>query len=363
MVGIITFHRAINYGAVLQVYALQKSIEKMDINVKVLDYVSESMKSEYDPFIRSKNMPFFLKLLYLPLRVSRINKFKLFIDRHINITKPLETADDLIGLNKEFSAFITGSDQVWNYIYTNFDKAFFLDFADTSTKKYSYAASFGFSEIPDNLQDEYYDLLKDFDRILVREWQGANIVKNLLKADPDKVLDPTLLLDKFEWSKLKNTSNPIENGYILLYGLIDLSELKNFAEKLSEKTGLKIIWTRAFVEQKIKNCVKKYTSGPEEWLTLFLNASYIVTNSFHGTAFAINFNKNFFTGYLPPPAKNNSRLENILEMFNLQNRLIIDGDNTDMLKDIDYTEVNKILENEREKSLNHLKMMVKQCDS
>ena len=132
-----------------------------------------------------------------------------------------------------------------------------------------------------------------------------------------------------------------------------------FAHSLAKKTGCKIVYISYSIMRRVKAVYEKCV-GPEEFIGLFKNASYIVTNSFHGTAFSINFNKAFFVELLPPPAKVNSRLENILDNFGLRNRQIINGSNDDVFAEIDYSAVNNKLKLERMSSLKYLKRILEE---
>lgn len=354
-IGTINFHRAINYGAVLQAYALNESIKKLGGNPVTLDYKNPHIEKLYDPNnINYKNFKGFISsLLTYNRKKKKKQAFERFREKYLtsynaNNLETLETAN--------FKCFITGSDQVWNYNMTQFDKAYFLDFVTDSSKKNSYAASFGFECIPDEYLEEYKKLLENFNNISVREEQGAVIINDLLGRQVESVLDPTMLLSLDDWSNISQIHKNQED-YILIYTLATSQTLFDFAANLAHKTNCKIIYISDALRKRIK---ATYAIGvsPEEFLGLFKDAKYIITNSFHGTAFSINFNKPFFVEMLPPPAIVNSRLENILDIFDLRSRKIINGNSDNIFKDIDYTAVNEKLEIERQKSLDFLKRIL-----
>ncbi len=364
-VGIITFHRAINYGALLQVYALQKEIGKTGCTSEVLDYRCEIIENVYKPF-KLKGLEsikhFAYLVLHYPIKRSKINKFRQFTNRYISIGRKMESSDSDINdiwnnSADKYDLIITGSDQVWNCNCTNFDKRYFLNFNNPHTRKASYAASFGFNEIPQEYIKEYQELLEDFDRISVREIQGVKIMEDLLKRQVPTVLDPTLLLGKDEWSSIAKEIK-VKKNYILVYLIVNSRTIFEFAEELSKKTGYDIICIS-------DDLVKKFDSnyargiGPEEFLGLFKNASYVVTNSFHGTAFSVGFEKDFFTELLEPPSNVNSRLVNILELLGLEERQIINGKNSNFNNSINYEKVNRKLEIERKKSRDYLKSILR----
>lgn len=348
-VATISFHRAINYGAVLQVYALMKTISKMDHECTVLDYRCKKLENDY----KCNSLKDFVRLLVIGRDKKKVkNKFEHFRNTYLKLSKPYYNLGELSTTNEIYDNFICGSDQVWNYAGSGFDKAYFLDFVEDNSKKNSYAASFGFSFIPQEYLKKYKNLLCTFNNISVREKQGAEIIKDLLGKKVETVLDPTLLLSKEEWYKLSlNYQNKKE--YILLYVFELTPTIKTFTENLANETGCEII----FISLGIKKNIHAYHAkdvGPQEFLGLFRNAKYVVTNSFHGTAFSINFDKEFFIELLNKSAKVNSRLENILDTFDLRSRQIINGNNDNIFNEIDYTTVNKKLELERQRSLDYL---------
>lgn len=197
--------------------------------------------------------------------------------------------------------------------------------------------------------------MKDFANISVREKQGQKIVNCLCSKESTVVLDPTLLFDMKEWRNFfSNRAKYEKSKYILIYCMEPSSSIINVAKKISNDTGLKIIMINPFTELfQIDTSVM--VAGPEDFISLFLNAEYVITNSFHGTVFSINFGKKFFVEYLSYTNYDvNSRIEHILDLFDLKDRLIIEGNNNDLYKNIDYEKVNNILKYEREKSINYL---------
>ena len=355
-IGIVTFHNAINYGAILQTFALSKAIEKTGNTCIVLNYECERIKRGSKIKIRFKNPRQLARdLLYLPCNLLRKVRFINFKRKNLVLTKRL-TKQQLQKYNNQFDLFITGSDQVWNYQLTDFEKAFFLDFVNDNSKKYSYAASFGFDFLPQEYRQEYKELLSYFNKISVREKAGVTILSKL-GIEACEVLDPTFLLEKNDWAKVFGDKK-IKEEYILVYSYTS-KILKDFAIKLSEHTNCKIIDISFSIKNLFnKRYISKVGIGPKEFLSLLYNARYVVTNSFHGTALAINFNKPLFIEFLPPPSKVNSRLENIIEIFELKGRIIEEGKKIAEYEPIDYGKVNLILQREREKSLAFLKSII-----
>lgn len=358
-IGIITFHRAINYGAVLQAYALQKAYQNMNCESNIIDYRNSFLENRHKKIRLSdcRNLKDFGRFVFYSNYHNR--KFKLFrnfLSTHISLAHVCSSTKELQSITKKYDRIICGSDQVWNYKITNFDKNYFLDFCNDPVKKNSYAASFGFDTLPKEFIEEYKKLLNKFSNISVRERQGGEIVKELIQKDVEVVLDPTMLIPKSDWETLsldyKNTN------YILFYyfGVLTL-KMKKFLKKLSDQTGCEIVYISYSIRSQLKATYEKCV-GPLEFLGLFKNARYVVTNSFHGTAFSILFNKDFFLEMLPESQCVNSRLENILNVFDLKKRQIINGNNEYMDEPIDYNKVSLILQIERQKALEYLKRTI-----
>ena len=357
--GIITYHRAVNYGAVLQAYALNRYINELCIPSEIIDYrcdyiedlYSLSKKHQHDNSLKQL-IRYLLEYKFKKKCGARFQKFR---KSELGLSDMSYNKDEIANTNSIYDLFLTGSDQVWNYACTNYDKAYFLDFVDDSCKKNSYAASFGFDEIPQEIKEEYSNLLGDFKNISVREDDGVRIVNELIFKNAVHTLDPTLLLTADEWASIIPKA-PLKKNYILVYTFGLTENIINQAKALSKLTGLRIL--------RISNGIYKNNSGikyiravgPIEFLNLFKNASYIITNSYHGTLFSINFNKKFFLERLDE-VNLNTRVNSILTLLCLKDRLI-PGCDSDLLREINYEKVNEIIQQERIKSTNFLKEII-----
>jgi len=359
-IGIITYHRAINYGAVLQAYALQKKIKELGAECVILDYRNQKLENKHKKkgFFDCKKIKDFANYLLLAKNHNtKYDKFRKFAKNYLEISEPLYSLNDLKAIEEKYDRFITGSDQVWNYKINDMDVAYFLDFTKEKSKKATYAASFGISSIPNEYRQRYYNLLRDFDNILIREKQGVDIIRELLCKEAKVVLDPTLLVSKEEWYSLAKGNQFNRKKYILVYAFGGSKYIMDLAKNISKQTGYQIICISNTYKKSINTKYVK-SAGPEEFLGLFKNAEYIVTNSFHGTAFSINFNKQFFTELLPESHGTNSRLQDILDLFDLRHRQILSSNINISDTQIDYSKVNKILTTERKKSLSYLERIV-----
>lgn len=360
-IGILTFHRANNYGALLQIYALKSFLRKINSNVFIINYLCDRIENYYKIFPKSlfkfniKNLiKIFKRFLFLPLIVYFNFKFKKFKEVYLIDTLPF-TCNSISSIENEYDIFITGSDQVFNPQLTGFDKNYFLDFVKDKNKCFSYAASFGLSY--ENLIDKEKTFieqnLKNFKYLSLREKQGAEIVNKLSQIKTEVHIDPTLLLNEQDWLKISKI--PKEKEFILVYLMNNNEKIMKYANELAKNKNLKIkIITLKFRELILNK--NTFMPSPQKWLGYFLKAKYIVTNSFHGLCFSINFNKQFFVDFVPTN-KRNSRFKNLLELTNLRERLI-DNIGTNYDKQIDWNNINKIIEKEREKSLNYLKNII-----
>ncbi|HFM6841875.1 TPA: polysaccharide pyruvyl transferase family protein, partial [Enterococcus faecium] len=275
--------------------------------------------------------------------------FDNFIDKFIRVS--LSEYDDktIRGLDDKYDLFICGSDQIWSPYSAGFDPIYFLDFVKKRNKKNAYAASFGVEIVPEETIKEYSRRLKNFNVISVREEIGKKIIKNLIEEDVPVSLDPTLLLSKTEWDLIIEKKRKISEKYLLIYLITETREIIELAKKVAREKKLKLVYINDNI-YKTKGIYNYNNCSPSDWLNLFYNADYIVTNSFHGIAFSINFEKEFSVQYLPEPAKVNSRINNILDNYSLKWRINYDGN-----EKINYSKVNKILVEDRVASQQILK--------
>ena len=355
-VGILTFQQAINYGAVLQLYALQKTVQKLGIDSEVINYISPKLENDYKIIKYNTGLKNLLANIFCAKALyERKRRFKIFEKKYLNLTDELYYKEDLTRICNEYDYVITGSDQVWNYAITDTDSTYMLNFVEDSNKKISYAASFGVAQIPDELKVWYKNLLQDFKAISVREKHGQKILKEICNRDITVTLDPTLLLDKYEWGNFCYNFKE-RTKYILVYSLRNSNLLNSMAKNLKIETGYDVIVLNPRVRYMYTKDSRAIV-GPEEFVNLFFNAEYVLTDSFHGTAFSINFNKKFLCELNTDKNNVNSRLESLFDLLNLKNRTIDSLQKLDKIYDnIDYNNINNILNNERRKSLNYLKM-------
>lgn len=360
-IRIITFHSAHNYGAMLQAYALQKKILEFSKDVKFIDYRKKNIENSYKIFkpIR-KNLIKWLKenidsLIYYRKKKKRCESFREFLDSKLNLTETCYNDQSLKTDYPISDIYITGSDQVWNPgIVTELSDAYTLNFGPNDIKRISYAASIGNSMIEQKYLGQYTKKLSKLNCISVREEDAKVALQKLVKKDIEVVLDPTLLLTCEQWNNEIKDYNNKQQKYILAYVVEDNEEYRKIVDYISEKTGLKVIHFEK--NGYYKNILKSaYTEGPLDFVNLIKNAEYVVATSFHATAFSIIFNKKFF---IIPHKKTGSRVTNLLNKLQINNRIyytLEEFQKNNYTEDIDWNNVNKILEKERNKSINWLK--------
>ena len=359
---ITTFNKAHNYGAMLQEYALLTLLESEKYNVNVLNYNDKDIAKNYKYYglgngtIMQRIKTIIKYTLLFKKNKKRYYNFERFENEYINLTSKYDNVCELNGIKTDI--LITGSDQVWNFQITNgLSDVYTLNFGPENIRRISYAASIGVKKIPRNLQNCYTDKISKIDKISVREESAKSALSPLLKNRKiDVVLDPTLLLSNESWlSVIHNVSRkPPKEKYILAYVVEKDDEYFKIVNYMSEITGLKVVHFDK-IGIRYKNVLEnRYTGGPDEFISLIKNAEYVIATSFHATAFSIIFNKKF---WVVPHKTTGSRVTDLLKKLDISNRAVNSLEEFEKLnfdEDIDYENVNKILEKEREKSINWL---------
>ena len=360
--GIITFHCADNYGAVLQVYALQKMLQQLNIDAEIIDFRPKELTIPYNhSFNFYKNYKSKGLMRTIKLSMSKIYKYrdiKRRLDSFSDFRKQnLKLSNESYAYSKDlcknpplYDFYVTGSDQVWNPHYImNIGYSYFLDFVNSESVKISYAASIA-QDVEEELVEEYKKQLSEFNYISIREESSVDFLRQITDKDIKVTLDPTLLLDKQEWGKISKSPN-LGEKYILVYDLIQNNELIKIANQLSSELGMRII-SYSNKRNYINSIESFHYRGPSEFLGLFEKAEFVLTNSFHGTVFAVINNKPFYT---IPHNKTGSRMVDLLKNINLDDRIVYQA--TDLKgKDysINYKEANKLLDNKRKDSIDFL---------
>jgi len=338
--GILTFHWAYNYGAVLQTYALQETLIQMGVEATVLDYRPARLMARIGPLgLRSGRF-----MHVLPMRW----RFHRFRQRHLHLTRRLFRTDDLREETRDYDAVIVGSDQVWNMNIIKGDLNYFLAFAD-GVRKISYAADFGQSQQVSQIKTDLSRLLARFDRISARTNLSKEIVRTLCSKDVDVVLDPTFLYDFSETTANVETEGP----FILVYSMwagADGEVLASVVKDIASKYKLPVCsvsWSRDFptADYRLRSL------GPAEWLGYFRKAAFICTDSYHGFIFAIKNRKPFAAVCLNKRA---SRIIELAQRYGLHNSVISSAESARSCsmwtREVDYGRVHSLLNQDVEAS-------------
>lgn len=358
-IGIITFQRAYSYGAKLQAYALSTYLCSLGHKAEVIDY--SNIGEGKAPGIRLSGLREIVKssISYLnslgkeSKRRKRLQSF--FLDETPHSDKRYLDSTALESLNSKYDIFIAGSDQVWCPRYNLGDLNFLLDFVKDPHKKFSYAASFGFADIDEEYRVSYANCLNSFNRILVREAEGAKIVKELTGKQAEVVLDPTFLIDKSHWEHVAKYPFKKRFPYILCFKILSVSPTyQKLIDHLHRITGYKIVTINTSYRYKPIKGILYSTAGPKEFLGLIKNAEIVITNSFHATVFSILFNKDFYTVLNDNGL--NSRMTNLSAQLGLSKRMIDKLSLMPNFEDlsIDYTMANTRLS----ESIQHSKQLL-----
>ena len=357
-IGILTFHRALSYGAMLQAYALQNFMLSLGIDNEIVDYNCKYMVDHYQKNFRKTYGNPIKGLGWNLMTLSGIKKERktrdAFVKEHLVLSKSY-TADNISDAKENYSAFITGSDQVFSPTCVGFDPVYFLTFAKPE-QKYSYAASIATKNIPENIKDEFKNRIRDFQKYSLREQSGATIVKDLTGKDAFVNIDPTLLLTKESWDKL--ATDVLDEPYIFLFTVHKPKNLVNYALELSRKTGLKVIYLNKLKNIKNENLQYMDPVTADKFVGLIKNASYVCTNSFHATAFSVIYHKKFIVESETCKGRN-IRSEELLYHLGLSKR-VMSTDESDINAESDWAYVDKKLQEEREKSKDYLLSIAQQ---
>lgn len=358
-IGILTINvNLMNYGNRLQNYALQEVLRKLGHDALTVDYTPSypSSSFSYSTSVQKKSSRFF-PLRMIPGKAVRlivrfmnryayrrkIESFNDFVRNKIKWTNEKYGFDsDFSALNEEFDYMIAGSDQVWNPYWEGTQPVYFMEFVPPE-KRIAYAASFGVSEIPDDMRERYRAYMKQIPRISCREDTGCDIVENLTGRRPEHVLDPVFLLSKDEWSAMEkepSRSYSFGSSYVLVYFLGGISESAN--------ERIKSLKNAVYLDRREK--FNPIFASPEEFLFLVNHAEMIITDSFHGCVFSLIFNKPF--AYFDREVSGGNR--DMSSRLSSLSRLIQCRISEHGITSYDYPAINQILAREKIKSMNFL---------
>ena len=327
-IGILTFQRALNYGAILQIYALQETLKSFGHQVEVIDYRQPFIENIYSPFYikryYSKNPIRIIKLFIKDVltrreRIERRNKFAIFISTNLLLSSTIAINSETIP--GDYDVYVHGSDQIWNAKLTGgYDLVFFGEYKTKSESiKLTYAASMEANSLSETEKQLFTKYLEKFNYISVREKSLINILQPLTKNRICNVVDPTLLADPSIWDNIIVKPN-IKNKYVLIYqNGVNENTLK-IANNIANQIGATVIQISSWINTIDTN--RSYPT-PGEFIGYLKYADCIITTSYHGTTFALIFKRPFYT--IVSGEKSDIRYISLLDSLGLNQRIISNG--------------------------------------
>ncbi len=372
-IGIITIQNVNNYGAELQSCALCRKLRALGYDAEVINYLfgihpnhifdgeKRTIPISIKQIVKVKLLPVVQNLFCFFYKYNKRIRNQRFDDFHAAYNHLSETVypsvKSLYNAEFNYDVICVGSDQVWNYMKGYSLAPFFASFDKKGTKKISYGSSIGLTSLSKEAESVFKNALSVFSSLSVREQQASDILKNILHRDVEVVLDPTLLLDSKEWLDVAKFDMCPTNKYLLVYivTIKPCNYVLELARHIARQRNLQIIriCRDAYPEHSGDDIQEIMTAGPSDFVGLFSKADFVVTNSFHGTVFSINFSKPFYS-VIKKHHSTNSRLTSILKKLNLEDRIVSVGSSFPDISDIDYNITFERLEEERMHSVDYL---------
>lgn len=350
----ITIHFGYNFGSVFQTIATKRIIEDAGVDAECVNYLQPRYtESRYWSDGCTSLFRVIRRILYYPIHLYSKHKYSRFLAQNCTLSKPIYDKDDFEKICPKADFYITGSDQVWNYYHNEgVNKHYFFD--GIVGKKIAFASSIGMTDLPADYVEYMKQMLRTYSAISVREASAVKLLSDWgIKSI--QLVDPTLVLNEEDWKQYAS-KRLVKEPYLFVYIPYNVSDKEivyTSVRKIADANNLKVV---TYAWDCRKDSMADNTiifADPGDILSLFFHADRIVTNSFHGTAFSINLNKQFWV-YMP--SHFSTRLLSIIELCGLKDRMLegVIGDN-DINTIIDFTEANRVLEAEREKARKFIK--------
>ena len=364
-IGILTFHRADNLGAVLQAYALSKYIaESIEIKAEIVDYKCEKVESTR--YAHTGNVVKRIPLaVYYKIKRSGFDRFR---NEHLPLSATVYTKGNISDSNQVYSTFIAGSDQIWNPYCGGFNPMMFVEFGKDK-KRIAYSSSIAQPEIPQQIKERMKQDLLKFKYIGVREQRSVELLNVLLgRTDIRLVVDPTYLLSMEEWMEFGEKAVlefPLPKKYIFCYFVGDKRKeiYEQMVQDVKKFTGIDDVVTLECYNRKLNYGGGKLykDGGPYEWVYLLRHASYICMDSFHATVFALKFKKEFVHALKnsdDETESQNTRMYDIFNRYGLSHKIYFPSSSESWQLPIDYSKVTPIMELEIENSIKFLEYSI-----
>lgn len=363
-IGIVTYHRSRNYGALLQAYALQTFLRDKGHDAVMADYWPDYHRKMYVFFswdkFKSSSLRSNVKYIYTLAttwvrHIVRKRNTEMFVDRYLYVDNSFD-----------YDVAVYGSDQIWRKqdypTGKRYNSVYFADNTIKAKKKISYAGSMGVIEVSGEKDRRFLrDNWANFDAISVRERDLQELVCNISGFEPIHVLDPVFLLTKEQWLRLisgTHFSKP-KKKYLVYYRLQTLVQADKMVERLATERNLEVLEFSGYLRPFKYGKRYKETASVLEFIYLLNDAEFVVANAFHGLAMSICFNKQFYAFSSPAQA---NRLSSLLECLGIEGRLNLDANSIDFNNSIDYAEVNKNLLSLQEESREWLIKNIDICE-
>lgn len=342
--AIITLHTVSNYGSCLQTYATQSLFEKCGLDVEIIDYYRADNLPEYaiEKAFNGRRLqkykslwekaPWIKTAAAVPMSfiVNKQRKpFEDFRKQYLHLSSRMyRSSKELEAEPPQADIYCTGSDQVWNSVWNQgFEEPFYLTFAPKGKKRIAFSASIGREEIDEWEKPLMREALSKYSAISMREKSGVRILKELGFPETELVLDPTLMLNKEDWSKISTMPKKVRRPYLLVYQLNKSDRFVKYVEAVARQYGLHIVKISYGIYDTMVNATTLFSPNVTDFIGLFLNASYVITDSFHATAYALNFSIPFS---VIAPERFSTRITSILSLTGTEDRLLKDYSDIEM---------------------------------
>ena len=383
-IGLVLAYRGVNYGMLLQAFATQRFIEMQGFETEILEYTRTDYKHiRLTPWLavyaldeawkriikrpgERRNVP---DDLHIKNMEDRRAVSGAFIEKRLKNRRVVRGIEALEAAGKEYGAVVVGSDQIWppDAAFGNFTT---LRFVPDKVNKISYATSLGVSSYPYYCRSSAAQFWKRIDHLSVREERGKEIIQEICGLNAEVVVDPVYLFTDGQWKELIPEERITDGRYLLCYFLGGAQEHKRLARAFADRKGLKLV--SILSTESVSSIDVSYADeiaagkGPEAFVNLVRHAEYVFTDSFHGTAFSVISGRQFYVFYRTragSPDSRNSRIDSVLKMWGLEDRLVPEGAVPEDLSGdpIDYGAVNRRIERERRKSVSFFLKALGEC--
>lgn len=346
-IGIMNHWMVNNYGALFLAYALEKAIMELGYQVETISYLQDEVRRPWKfSMIKKVGLITYLMRLgyFLVFILPRERSFR-YIRNQMKTSAKVYTDRTAAQIGEDYEKVMIGGDQLWNCKINYFHINHFLPFIQEKERKSVYAASLSQDKMREGFEDTFRELAEGFGYITAREQRAVEIIEELTHREVDRVTDPAFFLSAAEWGQLAKPDPKQSKPFCFVYQVQSDREVVSFAEKIAKKRGLEVVYCPFPLKKQIK-CKRKPYISPEEWLWYMQNADYVVTDAFHGTVFSILFNRPFVVEISEYGKDTGSRITNILDIYSLQDRLMVKGDCIGADTPIDFEKINRKIEEE-----------------